>query len=236
MFQEILPNLFVIFPPDSGSNSYLLVGKKTALIDSGLGKNPRDWRELLHLKGLMRESIDFVILHTHAHADHFLGDKLFSNAQIFWPEIDARPIELRDEEFTYLHFFNANFYEKFDQKTHHKGADNFFPPVHKKLKENEVIDFSPFNLQVIQTPGHTIGSVCFFDKKLKLLFSGDTLFNGSIGRFDLISGSKQQLFESIQKLKDLDFDFLLPGHGALLKGSQKENFEQAINLLNPDNM
>lgn len=219
MFQEILPNLFAVFPPDSGSNSYLLVGKKTALIDSGLGKNPIDWREFLHLKGLMPESID-LILHNHAHADHFLGDKLFPNAQIFWPEIDARAIELRDEEFTYSHFFD----------------EVFFPPVHKKLKENEVIDFSPFNLQVIQSPGHTVGSVCFFDKKLKLLFSGDTLFNGSIGRSDLISGNKQQLFESIQKLKELDFNYLLPGHGAVLKGPQKENFEQAINLLNPDNM
>ena len=107
MFQEILPNLFAIFPPDSGSNSYLLMGKKTALIDSGLGKNPHDWKELLALKGLKPESID-LILHTHAHADHFLGDKLFPNAQIFWPEIDARPIELQDEEFTYLHFFSAN--------------------------------------------------------------------------------------------------------------------------------
>ena len=219
MFERILPNLMAVFPPDSGSNSYLLMGKKTALIDSGLGKKSLDWKELLKLYGLSFESIDFI-LHTHAHADHFLGDKLFPKAQIFWPETDSKPIEFRDEEFTYSHFFN----------------DSFFPPVHNKLKEDEVIEFSPFRLRVINTPGHTIGSACFFEQNFKLLFSGDTLLNGSIGRHDLISGNKLSLQESIQKLQALEFAFLLPGHGALLKGNQESNFEKAINILNADYM
>ncbi|MDO8537845.1 MAG: MBL fold metallo-hydrolase [archaeon] len=219
MFQEILPNLFAVFPSDSGSNSYLLMGKKIALIDSGLGKNPADWRDFLRLSGLTLESIDFVI-HSHAHADHFIGDKLFLKAKIFWPEIDSKPIEFHDEEFTYSHFFN----------------NSFFPKIDKKLKENETIEFAPFKLQVINSPGHTVGSVCFFDEKLKLLFSGDTLFNGAIGRTDLISGNKIQMLESIQKLKELDFNLLLPGHGELLKGNQKDNLDKAVNLLYNENI
>ena len=102
-----------------------------------------------------------------------------------------------------------------------------YPKIRTHYYENEIIDAHPFKLQVIFTPGHTKVSVCFYDKKYKLLFSGDTLFNRGCGRFDLVSGNRKELLSSLEKLSFLDYDVLLPGHGNALKSKQQENIEYA---------
>jgi hydroxyacylglutathione hydrolase len=84
---------------------------------------------------------------------------------------------------------------------------------------------------VIHTPGHTQGSVCFFDRAQKMLFSGDLLFKGSVGRWDLPSGNKEQLLNSINAVKRLDFEMLFPGHGLILREQQRENIESVLKQL-----
>lgn len=68
---------------------------------------------------------------------------------------------------------------------------------------------------VIATPGHTPGGVCYYDREDKVLFSGDTLFAGSIGRSDLPQGDYDKLIVSVMdKVMGLDGDVMvLPGHG-----------------------
>ena len=67
---------------------------------------------------------------------------------------------------------------------------------------------------IIHTPGHTPGSICLYNKKESLLFSGDTLFNGGYGRTDLPGGNTAQLFASLEKLNNLPSGTLVyPGHG-----------------------
>lgn len=67
---------------------------------------------------------------------------------------------------------------------------------------------------VIHTPGHSPGSVCLYFQKADLLFSGDTLFEESVGRTDLERGSKKDLMKSLKVLNQLpDSTFILPGHG-----------------------
>lgn len=82
--------------------------------------------------------------------------------------------------------------------------------------KTEIIDTSLLddpNIVVLNTPGHSIGSVCFVFKKEKILFSGDTLFAVDIGRTDLMSGSFEQMVESLKLLKTLNDDLTLhPGH------------------------
>ena len=69
-------------------------------------------------------------------------------------------------------------------------------------------------MDLLKTPGHTPGSVCYYSKKEKLLISGDTVFSGGyFGRIDLLGGNGQQMKESLRRLASLELDALLPGHG-----------------------
>ena len=69
-------------------------------------------------------------------------------------------------------------------------------------------------LEILDTPGHTPGGVCYYFPKDKLLLSGDTLFAGSVGRTDLPGGDMATLMDSLQKLVALPDDTLvIPGHG-----------------------
>lgn len=68
--------------------------------------------------------------------------------------------------------------------------------------------------EVIKTPGHTPGGVCYYFPEDKLLLSGDTLFAGSVGRTDFPGGSMAELLNSLRKLMELPDDTLvIPGHG-----------------------
>lgn len=86
------------------------------------------------------------------------------------------------------------------------------PPPDQPIAHDDVIDVDGLRLRVIHTPGHTPGSVCFYTEGL--LFSGDTLFRGSIGRTDLPGGSHPQIMTSIldRMLNLPDDTIVLPGH------------------------
>ncbi len=87
-------------------------------------------------------------------------------------------------------------------------------------------------LEVIPTPGHTSGGICLYDRKSKILFSGDTIFsNGNFGRFDLNGGSRVDLIESIRKLRKLDISTIYPGHDDVVIENAKENIEEAYKTL-----
>ena len=81
----------------------------------------------------------------------------------------------------------------------------------KTFDDGDEIDVCGINIKVIATPGHTDGSVCFLVDNL--LFTGDTLFLGSVGRTDFKSGNREDLVRSIKKLFNLDGDYAVyPGH------------------------
>lgn len=72
----------------------------------------------------------------------------------------------------------------------------------------------PFAIEVVETPGHTPGGVCYHIPDDKLLLSGDTLFAGSVGRTDLPGGDMPTLMASLSKLVALPGDtMVVPGHG-----------------------
>jgi len=93
---------------------------------------------------------------------------------------------------------------------------NQFPPDYPSFqKPAGVVDARKFPLaEVIETPGHTPGGVCYYFKDDGVLLSGDTLFAGSVGRTDFPGGSMSTLVESLKKLKALpDGTKVIPGHG-----------------------
>ncbi|HAO94145.1 MAG TPA: MBL fold metallo-hydrolase, partial [Deltaproteobacteria bacterium] len=83
------------------------------------------------------------------------------------------------------------------------------------LKDGMKLQAGSLTLEVLHTPGHTRGGVCFFDRKNGDLFTGDTLFAGSVGRTDFEGGSFDELMESISKkiLPLGDAVKVFPGHG-----------------------
>ncbi|PID78069.1 MAG: MBL fold metallo-hydrolase [Deltaproteobacteria bacterium] len=89
------------------------------------------------------------------------------------------------------------------------------PPADKFLKEGDIISFGNIDMEILHTPGHSPGSVSIYIKSEKLLFSGDTLFAGSIGRTDLPGGNYKALISNVRnKIFSLDDDVkVYPGHG-----------------------
>jgi hydroxyacylglutathione hydrolase len=80
--------------------------------------------------------------------------------------------------------------------------------------------------RVIHTPGHSPGSICLYWEDEKVLISGDTIFYMGVGRTDLPGGDIESLARSIKELSRLPIDFLIPGHGEIVRGKKaiRENF------------
>ncbi|MGC2062951.1 MAG: MBL fold metallo-hydrolase [Thermodesulfovibrionales bacterium] len=87
-----------------------------------------------------------------------------------------------------------------------------FPADFQTVKEGEKISVGGLSLEVIHTPGHTPGCICLYGNKM--LFTGDTLFKGSVGRTDLPGGNTNRLMDSLKKLTALPSETrVLCGHG-----------------------
>jgi hydroxyacylglutathione hydrolase len=141
------------------------------------------------------------LLNTHGHLDHVLGNRFVAETFGLRPELhpEDTPLLERLEEIAALYGLRAD----------------PSPPVGNWLQEGELICFGRTRWSVLHTPGHSPGSVCFFDPDNRVLIGGDVLFRGSIGRTDLWRGSYPQLMDSIvRKLLPLGEDIrLYPGHG-----------------------
>lgn len=90
---------------------------------------------------------------------------------------------------------------------------------------------------VLSTPGHSPGSICLYWEDQKVLFSGDTLFYLGVGRTDLPGGNSHILAESISQLAKLDVEYLVPGHGEVVKGRKtiEKNFQVILREFFPVN-
>ena len=85
------------------------------------------------------------------------------------------------------------------------------------VKDNDVLQLAGFRIQVLYTPGHTVGGCCYYIEEEQAVFAGDTLFNGSVGRTDFPGGSASVLIRSIEeKLMPLPGQTkVYPGHNAI---------------------
>lgn len=142
-----------------------------------------------------------ALLHTHAHFDHVLGA----------PELKARfGAEIL------LHADDLSLYESVPMQGAFFGFTLPAPaPVDRFVPDGETLAIGQDRGEVIHTPGHSPGSICFHVGSQKLLLTGDTLFAGGIGRTDLWGGSHPALMRSIrERLLPLDPETrVIPGHG-----------------------
>ncbi len=145
-----------------------------------------------------------AILNTHGHADHIAGNEALKKR---WPEA---PLIIGEKEVDKLSDPDQNLSSMY-------GMGFTSPPADRLVKHGEVLDLAGFELQVRDTPGHSSGHVVFVWKgeARSIVFGGDVLFEGSIGRTDFPDGDFEQLAQSIrEQLYTLPADtIVLPGHG-----------------------
>ncbi len=121
--------------------------------------------------------------------------------------------------------------KKFYDANVHENA-RFFGMEPVEFKEDGCfddgkLDIGGMELELIPSPGHSPDSICFYGKEGKFLVCGDVMFVVNTGRVDLPGGSAAQLKQSIERLSQLEIEYLLPGHTGIISGAQKvkNNFE-----------
>lgn len=178
------------------TNCYLIFDEeqKNAII-----VDPADEAEKLKQKIREESLYPCAILLTHGHFDHIKAvDELRNTYHI--------PVYCHVEEKELMGDMNLNLSSMFG-----KG---FTVIPDQTITDQEIIIIADFQIQVLHTPGHTKGSVCYYFPKEKILISGDTLFRESVGRTDFPTGNAATLKQSIEeKLFCLEDDVrVYPGH------------------------
>jgi glyoxylase-like metal-dependent hydrolase (beta-lactamase superfamily II) len=176
-------------------NVYLVLDKKPILVDAGMMAGPT----LKNIKKYIDPAKIEMIVLTHCHHDH-------SGAAPALKEATGARLLLSEKELGAVGDDLASVSYLFGQQ----AADY---KVDETLKEGMVLDIGDWKLDVLETPGHSQGSLCLYERREKVLFSGDTVFpDGNIGRTDMYGGSTPELVESITRLTGLDVETMYPGH------------------------
>lgn len=142
------------------------------------------------------------LLSTHGHIDHNFGNNTIFDEFGLKPEVHKEDQHLMD--------MLAEQAEALVGIT----LDYAMPPVGKYFGDGDEITFGSHRLKVIETPGHSKGSVFFYCPEEAIALSGDTLFRNSIGRTDYLGGSMFQIIQSLRMICQLpDNTVVYPGHG-----------------------
>ena len=141
-----------------------------------------------------------AILLTHGHFDHIMAA----------PELKEEwniPVYAAGKEVEVLADGSKNM-----MGVYYRKSFSLTPDV--TVKDGEKLDLAGFTWTVLETPGHTIGSCCYYIEKEDILFSGDTLFHMSYGRVDFPTGSSQDMLDSVKRLLNTlpEQVMVYPGH------------------------
>lgn len=184
-------NTYVVYDPES---------REAAIIDPGMSR-PEETDAME--KFITREHLKVThLINTHLHVDHAVGDEWVSDKY-------GVPVEAHPEE-KMLGLILPQQAQRFGLK----GIDRKVE-IDKTLQDGDKVKIGEDYLDVLHVPGHSPGSIALYSPSSGFVISGDTLFQGSIGRTDLPGGDHKTLINAIQtKLMALPDDTLvLSGHG-----------------------
>lgn len=203
-----------IFGVDYDANIYLVSGRVPTLIDAGTG---------FHSAGVLEEirsvidpgCIQQVIL-THEHFDHVGGTPDFLKATGGKARVGALTSVVEK-----LKAGKSTFAEML-------GGKMPSVTVTLPLQDGDRVQCGDDEFVVLATPGHSPGSLCLYDERQKVLFSGDTVFaGGGYGRYDFPGGSYDQLLESVKRLMTSDVEALYSGHGPVVTRDANRHIREA---------
>ena len=181
------------------TNTWFLKNKETGAL---LIIDPADQPLLIQQKITAMEGKPEAILLTHGHFDHMMAaDAVRSMYGI--------PVLALEEE--------KNLLENPGYNLSGSWAAPCSLQADRWLKDQEILELAGFTIRVLHTPGHTQGSCCYYLDEEGILFSGDTLFAGSVGRTDFPTSSTRQMMNSVHMLLEQ-----LPGETKVLSGHGEE--------------
>lgn len=202
------------FYPEKGlldCNTYVIKDEHALLIDPGFTQFLPSLIRELEEDGIDPKDIK-TITNTHLHVDHYMADEPFK--EISGAKIVCHPQQLKH--------YNAGVIK----------TSRFFGLQVTEFKpdsylDNDRLTIGEIELELLHCPGHSPDSICFYCRSQKFLICGDVIFNQNTGRVDLPGGSADELKQSIEKLSQLEIEYLLPGHMNILTGAEeiKHNFD-----------
>ncbi len=197
-----------IVTPPLMANSYLIIDEKPCLIDVG-GDSAFIVKAVS--KYINPKELKYIFL-THSHFDHAMASpdlRRWFGCKIVMHHLE---FELLKSGYT---LFGYRFYVE--------------PDI--LVSDGDEFELGDLRLVVIHTPGHTPGSVCYYEPERRWLFSGDTVFGyGAFGRVDLPGGNGIQLIASLERLLELEIDVLYPGHEDVIRSNVREHIEKAVEI------
>src|ERR1043165_9386362 len=182
-------------------NTYILSdhSKECVIIDPGCSREKERLELVKTIEAFRLKPVK--LLNTHCHIDHFPGNKFVCDTWGLLPEFHEIELQVMYAALNYQDLFGFKLEASPEPKHYLKGGDE--------------VKFGNTTLQVIFTPGHSPGSLSFYSEADKIIISGDVLFQGSIGRFDLPGASGKVLQETLLNImmKLPDDVKVYSGHG-----------------------
>lgn len=183
--------------PGFCANCYFVTDEETGealLVDPGAYGE----RQAEYIRSQGIESLRYILL-THGHFDHMLGVERFRNA--FGGEV-----VIHENDKDKISSAVGSLYSRFERNVPFSSAT-----ADITVKDGDKLPFGSDEIEVIHTPGHTKGGVCY--KIGNALFTGDTLFKDTIGRVDFPDSDEDEMLTSLKKLYALEGDYkIYPGH------------------------
>ncbi|MCE9539849.1 MAG: MBL fold metallo-hydrolase [Bacteroidetes bacterium] len=182
-------------------NTYVLYDetKECIIIDPGCYDN----RERVELAGFIEDNKlnPVKLINTHCHLDHVFGNGFVADTYTLKLEINKQDLPVLDSYLMSAKMYGLN------------ATPSPQPSVF--LNEGDIISFGNSILEILFTPGHSPGSITFYNREQEIMIAGDVLFYGSIGRSDLPGGNSATLISSIKnKLFPLGDNYTVhSGHG-----------------------
>ena len=210
---KVLEQLYLYLWEDqreNNCNSVFIDGKVPLLIDPGHLNRVEILFDRMRQDGVDPDRIKAVII-THGHPDHFEGCRALENT--------GAKIGLSKREEQYIEEVGRPMYAQ-------QGATMPQYRVDFYLKEGD-LQVGRHEFQVLETPGHSPGSICLYWPRHRVLITGDVVFMQGVGRVDLPGGDGEVLKKSIARIAALPVELLIPGHGPAIPGSERvrRNFE-----------